>query len=336
MREFVLKTVLFYEYMDGSEFKREINYEFTPFCFEDIVNGCKIEIHPNFSINIKGLVCETANEALLKSYDIIEFVCRAVTITLQMQNYDNREFQPNVSFKKSEVEIVSDRLLVMDNNKIIKNKIANHYNLLIKEQFSASDRIASMRISQGLNLSNIDLLYKSYTIGGITSIYIDTIFRALRSRDVESKYFTLFTIIERIETTFQKDENLAKSLFNCEQQNALLAKLKPQITDILGGDNEYCQRVYNRLSQIIKTSTIKTRYEKLCAILNDKFDICEISKGLMKFNVDNEKAKCFIDTRNGLFHGKNVDKDAHNKLVQLTNELLELCLKILELELKRV
>ena len=334
MREFTLKTVLLYEYMDGSGFKREINYEFTPFSFEDIVNGCTIEIYPNFGVNIKGLVGETDNKALIKAYDILEFVCRAITIILQMQNYDNREFQPNVSFKKSEVEIVSAKLL-MDNNGVIRKKIENNIYLNVNEQISVHDGIAGMGISQGLDLSKVDLLYKSYFIGRITGFYIDTIFRALRSRDVESKYFTLFTIIERVETTFQKDDDLAKLLFNIEQQKSLLAKLKPQIAEMLSDDNQLSQRVYNRLSQIITTSTIKTRTEKLCAILNDKFNIHDVCKGLMKFNVDNQKVKHFIDTRNGLFHGKNVEKNSHNELAQLTNELLELCLKILEVEFEK-
>ena len=68
--------------------------------------------------------------------------------------------------------------------------------------------------------------------------------------------------------------------------------------------------------------------------LNDKIKIRDIHKGLMKFDVDDQKVKDFIDTRNSLFHGKNVGKDSYNKIVQLTNELLELCLKILEVEFK--
>ncbi len=333
MREFTLKTVLLYEYIDGSRFKREINYEFMPFSFEDTVNGCIIEICPNFGINIKGLVGETDNKALMKAYDILEFVCRAITITLQIQNYDNRECQPNVSFKKSQVEIVSDKLLG-DNNGVVRNKIEDNIYLSMNEQISFSDRIASMRISQGLDLSKVDLLYKSYFFGGSRGFYIDTIFRALRSRDVESKYFTLFTIIERLETTFQKDDDLAERLFNVEQQKILLDKFKPQIAEMLNDDNEFSRRVYSRLSQIITTATIETRTEKLCAILNDKIKIRDIHKGLMKFDVDDQKVKDFIDTRNSLFHGKNVGKDSYNKIVQLTNELLELCLKILEVEFK--
>lgn len=330
MKKFDIVAKLLYEYLDGSGFRSEINYKYSVYSFIEPWHSSTVEVHPDFAIQIKELVCESHDQAILTASSILEHICRAISISMQLQNYDIKEWQPNVSFKKSDIKIICEEPLETQVKDIqCENGSRQIY---VKDEAMFRDGIHLMRVTHSLDLTYIDVILRAYQQDSEQQFYVDAIFRALRSRDIESKYFTLFTIIEKLEVTFSKDENISQLLFSNEQQQKLLNIVHPQLAEILEGDNVFVQRINNRISQIVKSATVKTRAEKLCYILNQQYKITRISKGLLQFDVDINKVKEFIERRNGLFHGKQVDETAHNKMVKLTNELLEVCLKILSNE----
>ena len=82
--------------------------------------------------------------------------------------------------------------------------------------------------------------------------------------------------------------------------------------------------------QIIKTATIESRAEKLSDIIIKKCNVLEVKKGCIKYSINSNKMKEFIDVRNRLFHGKHIEQKEYSNLVQRTNELQELCLLLLD------
>lgn len=332
MKKYKIQIKLLYEYIDNSGFKREIKYEYNTYCLDENNYHCIIEIKPNFNIEIRELICEDQNEAVLAGSNILEYICKILTVLLQTQNYDVRPFQPNITFRKSDINIKEE--YIEEPIKVMKKENENdNISFVMRDRIGMRDKISSMKITQGLNLENTKLFYDAYLQGDVQEFYIDTIFRTLRTRDIESKYFTLFTMIERIETTYKKEGNISTNLFLKDQRKVFLDKLKPQIDDIVNKNDGLAERVFSRLAQIVCDATVETRAEKLCKVLRQYYHIDKISKGIIHFEISCEKIQEFIDARNTLFHGKGIKKDDLNKIAQLCNELLELCIEILKAEL---
>jgi len=196
-----------------------------------------------------------------------------------------------------------------------------------------------------LLMDNIESYYYATSGGADKEFYIDTIYRALQSNNIESKYFALFTIIEKIETQYSYDDKLFLKIFDDNQQKSFEYKIDLFLKDV-GLSEISILQTRGRFFDIIKKATLLNRAEKLSIILHKIYGIDKINKGLINYEtnyykkskkVEGKEDICkieqFIYARNKLFHGGAIEHEQYNKMVQLTNELLALCEKIFLIEM---
>lgn len=314
-----------YEYIDGSPFPRNIVYEYENYSFTDEEYQAQITIRENFELEISGIIAQNDDDGFLTACKCLDKACKAITILLQFQNYDNRENTPNLTYMPSNIKLINKEIIHVEQYHKEGKKI------YICDSFGLSDKIDKMRINMKFDLSNFDKIYHSLVNKNSLNIG-EIIYRATLSKNIESRFFQLFTVIEAVETKYNDDAEISSKMLQGEKleklENAVLNGL-----DKLSLDQEYTKRIKSRLLQIIKSATIETRAEKLSAIIRIKYGIQLVKKGLIKYEINTEKMQEFISARNKLFHGSHSDEKKKNILVQLTNELQELCLNMLNYEI---
>lgn len=310
-----------YEYCDGSPFPRSITYNYQDYLFRDEEYNVNIKILEDFKLEISDIIAENDDIGFSLVSKCIEKVCKVVTILLQFQNYDNRENMPNLTYLPANIKLLKRERFDAEQYHKRNN------NVWVRDYMELSDGIAGMKITQGLDLRDFDKVYHSFNNGDSLDVG-ETIYRAALSKNIESRFFQLFTIIEAIETKYNDDAEISSKMLQGENFKKLEKAVSGGL-DKLSLCQEYNKRIKCRLLQIIKTATIETRAEKLSTIIQTKYDIHLVKKGFIKYEITAEKMQEFISARNKLFHGCHSDEKKRNKLAQLTNELQELCLNIL-------
>ncbi|MGY3666106.1 MAG: hypothetical protein ACXAHE_20310 [Roseburia sp. 1XD42-69] len=310
-----------YEYCDGSSFPRNITYDYQDYLFQDEEYNANIKILEDFKLEISDIIAENDDMGFSLVNKCIDKVCKVVTILLQFQNYDNRENMPNLTYLPANIKKLKRERFDVEKYHKKDNKV------WVRDYIGLSDGIAGMKITQGLDLSDFDKVYHSFNNEDSLDVG-ETIYRAALSKNIESRFFQLFTIIEAIETKYNDDAEISSKMLQGENFEKLEKAVLDGL-DKLSLSQEYNKRIKSRLLQIIKTATIETRAEKLSTIIQTKYDIHSVKKGLIKYEITTEKMQEFISARNKLFHGSHSNEKKRNKLVQSTNELQELCLNIL-------
>lgn len=316
------KAKLKYEYYDGSQFKRDTSYIFDPFKYQ---NDTEIEIviKEGFELDIANIKANSDEESFLYVCEEIEKLCKVLTILLQFQNYDNRENSPNLTYIPSEVKYINRKELsnpqYKDNNGVLH----------IKDSIHMRDGIASMRCTQEFDFLKFDCVFSALNKNEFECELSDTIYRAVLSRSLDGRYFHLFSIIEMIETKFIDDDEINNKIFD-ESMSEEIKNIMLKYFDTKDIDKEHKSRINSRFMQIVKSATVETRAEKLTNILIKSYKITNVEKGMIRYEVNEEKMKCFIKYRNNLFHGKKITKTNVSDFLKATNELQELCLQILQ------
>lgn len=322
MFKYSYQVTLEYEYINNESFQRTITYEYEDMEYEDRETGILICLKKDFKLNVSEVVADNRDDAFSITCDVIQKVCRVLTILLQIKNYDNRESCPNLTFLPYKVQLLCEKELEQP---IVKNN--NEY--IFMDRLGMHDAIAKMHITTTLDLNLFEKIYCNLS----NKDFIDTgdvIYKAVLAENVESRFFQLFTIIEAVETKYGTDEEISHRMIQSDKVEMFEDTIK-DLLENLDIENDYKTRLNSRLVQIIKTATIESRAEKLCDIIRKKCSILEVNKGLIKYSINSNKMKEFIDVRNRLFHGKHIEKKDYNNLVQRTNELQELCLLLLGL-----
>lgn len=243
-----------------------------------------------------------------------------MTVLLQIGNYDNRESSPNLMFLPYKLELKGTKELIEQPvDEKGPTKIA-------KDRVRMRDEIAGIFITRELDFSLFEYFYSKMEESE-SMLVCETIYRAVSAKNVESRFFQLFTIIEAIETKYGTDEEISHKILPPEELERFSIKLEANINE-LGIDDTYRTRLKSRMLQILKGATIETRAEKLADIITRKYNIIEVKKGMVTYQINFQKMKEFIEIRNRLFHGNHPNGESYNVLVQKTNELQELCLEI--------
>lgn len=326
------------QYLSSEGYKRTVEYKINIYEFYDEARHCKIKIESDYSAFIYGLKSASRDEAIAVAKGIYDSLCKSLSLSIQTNNYDVREYQPNIYFHNSDIYIIREKL---EDLPIVKNINGKNSDIFLTEHINMRDGIHSLQISCELLTDNIESFYYATSGGADKEFYIDTIYRALQSNNIESKYFALFTIIEKIETKYSYDNKLFLKIFDDNQQNSFKDKIDLFLKDVGLSENSILQ-TRGRFFDIIKKATLLNRAEKLCIILHKIYNIDRITKGLINYetryyqkskNGDICKIEQFINARNMLFHGGAIEQEQYNKMVQLTNELLALCEKIFLIEM---
>lgn len=324
MKSYTLSIQLIFEYChkDTFEFSKGKKYTYDEFTFTDSSTSLTITIKPNFELILEGIVCEDYNKAVIMAEKILPDICKVLTLIIQIYSAENEEFQPNLSYNIAYLKEISCKEISF--NELKDESKHQPMNLLIKEAFILRESV-SMTVTRQIPLDIFPALYESKSI-----LFMDVIYRATRCRDVLSKYFTLFTMIEFIESKYTKEIKVGKIVNKSNK-----SQFKKSFNEIFSKtDNISKERLLSRIMNILCTATVETRAEKLCEIIKNKYKIESISQSLINYDITPEKMEEFIEMRNSIFHGGEIDDKNRNLQIQKTNELLFLCLKITEFEAK--
>lgn len=182
-----------------------------------------------------------------------------------------------------------------------------------------------MIITSTLDLKDFEQIYTSFDYDKPLCIG-DAIYRAVLSKNIRGRFFQLFTIIEALETKFGKDADIAHKILPEDKLNGLNKIINDYLRSI-SMESNFRGNLSSRIRNLLANATQESRVQKLQLIIKDKLGIQKVQKGLISYDITEQKIKNFVDTRNNLFHGGN-SAAGENELVQLTNELQELCLEI--------
>lgn len=306
-----VKLHLNHVYMSDFEYKRIHEYYYDDFKFED--NKIKIKIKKNYDINIE-ILSGNRKEADLIAHNCFRKICKTLSILIQLQN-DNQGIISTLVYFPSSLKSRYEKVKESNENKYLYNETINFKDC------------PAINAKQYLNFEQFDKIYDNFNNKSEINIG-EIIYRATLEPNIESRFFKLFSIIENIENRYLKSEdnlNINEKILNKNQANELIKIISQTINKF--HLDEICEKtLLDGLTQTIRSRTKFNRANKLKSIINEKFGIYNIDKYRIKFKVDENKMKEFINTRNSLFHGGANSK----KLNSLTNELQELCLKIFE------
>lgn len=321
MYQYKFATTLYY---DSPE--KMINYIYNGLEFDDC-EGRRICLEPDFKLSISNIIAKSDEQAFKIACEIADKMCRGLVLKIQSENYENLENHPCLICIPHNMKMVNKG--EYNSSTVVKKSNGNihvHDGLILREKLSISSSI-------GLDLKDLEEYYNNIDRGKILKVG-DSIYRAVLSRNIRGRFFQLFTIIEAIEAKYGKDKDIAHPIIPDKEvkykfNEILTNHLDEFLLDKVPSDSK--KSLLNRITNLVTNATIEPRKTKLMRILIDKLNISKVKKGLMNYEITEEKMKKFIDTRNSLFHGGESELN-ENELVQLTNELQELCLEILKKE----
>lgn len=203
---------LSYEYLDGSHFQRTITYQYEDYRFVDNEYSINIIIEKDFHLDLSNIPAKDENEAFSKVCRCVDKICKVLTILLQFQNYDCRKNSPNLTYLPQNVIFLSREV----NSKNFCNDTSRNIKCLA-DRYELRDGIVSLNITQEFDLSDFNTIYSLITNSNDLA-FGEIIYRATLSKNLESRFFQLFTLIEAIETKYGDDETIGHKML---QENAL-------------------------------------------------------------------------------------------------------------------
>ena len=293
-----------YIYENKKDFSKSKSIKFEEFSFEEPIFNVKVTIKSNFEVVFSDLVCSDNNAAITVVAQILPDICKIMTVLLNIQTVEDEKshFCFAYVFSKLKIDPIEENVPNSNESKVV---IADH--MFITDSLH-------MNVTYTINFDRFQPYYSKKDL-----IFVDVIYRAMRCRDFESIFFTLFTMIEYIESKDSKEFTFDKLLSDSETSS-----IKESIEKILSNNKK--NRIMSRLNGLFQNATDKTRAEKLCHIIQSKYKIEKVVRPPVNYDITPEKLDKFINLRNKLFHGS-ASKD---ELPHLTNELLFLCLSIID------
>lgn len=318
MNQYTYAITLHYEYDHGSSISRNIKYQYENLDYRD-VSGAHIHLDENFELTISNVIANSETSAFIAAGKIADKVCRTLTLILQFSNYDNMKNSPNITYIPSRLKLLK-----------AERCDAQQYQKRSDGSMSISDSVflhdgLSVIITSTLDLKDFGQIYTSFDCDKPLCIG-DAIYRAVLSKNIRGRFFQLFTIIEALETKFGKDTDIAHKILPEDKLNELNKIINDYLKSI-SMESNFRGNLSSGIGNLIANATQESRVQKLQLIIKDKLGIQRVQKGLISYDITEQKIKNFVDTRNNLFHGGN-SAAGENELVQLTNELQELCLEI--------
>ncbi|EMB35294.1 hypothetical protein KP612_06855 [Treponema denticola] len=264
-----------------------------------------IEINEIFANN-RDECSKIAEELLVK---IIKLSSLIIQSQFPNQHYTHLKLNYNITQISFLEENERETCILTNNDAIhIKDKIEIHDTL-------------TMHATYKIDFTLYDTLEK-YFADKEFKFVLDAYYRSLSATDGVTKYFNAFSAIEFIEVSFFKKISINKLI----PENIINKMIKSIENEI---ETDVFNRIKERIKNCLLNSTKETRAEKLCAILNEVFEIYEIKSGVVNNNIDISFIKKIIDLRNSLFHGKKIDENLQDEIKCKSLELILLLQNIL-------
>lgn len=270
-----------------------------------IDNADDINTDDRYKVSISFIDAEDKRDARNKAASVAEYICGSMDLFLAINNHNAHNYQPKTFFEKSEIELKEEYTRKTEDSGVVS--------------FASSIEVGlQTTLFFTITTDDFSKYYYAY-LNDEPRMLIDTYRKALGIKDVESKYFNLFTIIEYIESRY-RCYNQEQLLFTKDERKQILASIQ----DWVYNRNE---NVRSSLHQCLSRLTDINRAEKLKNILN-YLGILDKKEGIYPYEVTKEQMQEFINQRNSLYHAS--DSVASGHLEKLTTQLMDLCLKIIK------
>lgn len=270
-----------------------------------IDNAGDINSDDRYKVSISFIDAEDKRDARNKAASVAEYICSSMDLFLAINNYNAHNYQPRTFFEKSEIELKEEYTRKTEDSGVVS--------------FASSIEVGlQTTLFSTISTDDFSKYYYAY-LNDEPRMLMDTYRKALGIKDVESKYFNLFTIIEYIESKY-RCYNQEQLLFTKEERKQILASIQ----DWVYNRNE---NVRSSLHQCLSRLTDINRAEKLKNILN-YLGILDKKEGIYPYDITKEQMQKFINQRNSLYHASN--NVASERLEKLTIQLMDLCLKIIK------
>lgn len=270
-----------------------------------IDNAGDINTDDRYKVSMSFIDAEDKRDARNKTASVAEYICGSMDLFLAVNNHNAHNYQPRTFFEKSEIELKEEYTRKTEDSGVVT--------------FASSIEVGlQTTLFFTIPTDGFDKYYYAY-LNDEPRMLIDTYRKALGIKDVESKYFNLFTIIEYIETRY-RCYNKEQLLFTKDERKQILENIQ----DWVYTRNE---NVRGSLHQCLSRLTDINRAEKLNNILF-YLQIPAKTEGIYTYDVATEQMKEFIEQRNKLYHAS--DNLASGRLEKLTIQLMDLCLKIIK------
>ena len=258
-----------------------------------------------YKILISFIDAKDRADARNKASSVTKHICSSMDLFLSGNNHNTHNYQPRTFFEKSKIELKEEYTRKAEDTDIVS--------------FATNIEIG-LQTTMFLTIppDGFDKFYYAY-LNDEAKMLIDTYRKALGIKDVESKYFNLFTIIEYIESKYS-GYNKEQLLFTKEERKQILNNIQ----DWVYNKNA---NVRSSLSQCLSRLTDINRAEKLMNILKH-LAVTDKDEGIYPYKVSNKQIQEFINQRNRLYHAGSNRKN--NSLEILTIQLMDLCFKIIE------
>ena len=282
------------------------------FVIENFEQGSILKI---FSVSAKG---EDDAFAIISPY--LDKVCKALSMLIVEQNIDNRKlFHCRVSPLYASLKIYE--IVYSDEDEEILHG-AFQLDELEFDTHNLRDFV-QIELSSNINTLCFDNYFDNQD--KVFRFIMDELYLALGTEHIESKFFHLFSIIERIE----KDDKYAKfrgakMLLDDEE----ISNIKDLLQKGLELEKDKKERVINAVSDKLNKTTDLGRNAKLANILH-AMDIYRYNDAFVQFEVNSQKIQEWTTLRNKCFHGEGVCDSTVSKAV---TELLYICYDVVAYE----
>ena len=251
------------------------------------ISSVTIKLHNDKSkkqmvVIVDGVLEVGEIEVFNKVKNIIKNIPIALTLEMNIVNCNLHLYHPKVEFDYD--------------NSILKNVKVGKSN----GNFLNYGIGATTKMTIGLNKDRLYKIYQCIEKQNDDKV-LKFIYNGFGEKDLESKFYNLFAIIEIIEIKYKDysnsiqiiDDESCDKLKDCVENFPLNNENKKKITDAVIGA---AKKVSNM-----------TRNEKLCRILVNRFNIKSIKFIDKIINIDDSLCNFLIEGRRKLFHGGGVN-----------------------------
>lgn len=268
-------------------------------------------VSPELTCEIKGILAENEERARTSAEDIINKICKGLSLVFIRYNCNRHNYQPRVEGVWNRATFQSEEYAPYVKMKEQLSTITEDGNCVINlyDRSKLSYRVHSTFISR-LSPSNLDISWYLSSKSGALEYLVNEYYSALGTEVVKSKFFHLFSMIEFCEKKYAK-YNGARALLQAQEvedvvnligEQELFKNLKGLSADVGESKKILKDNVLSRIKDTLLAINDIGRNKKLLNILHH-MEIKSFRRGGETVIVDEKLIQGLTQLRNRSFHG---------------------------------
>lgn len=213
-----------------------------------------------YNIEVNEIFANNRDECSKIAEKLLQKITKLSSLIIQSQF-------PNQHYTHLKLNYNITKISFLEENEREKCILTNSDIIHLKDKIELHDAL-TMHATYKIDFNLYDKLEKYFDDKEFKFV-LDAYYRSLSATDAVTKYFNAFSAIEFIETSFFKKISVNKLI----PENIINKMIKSIENEI---ETDIFNRIKERIKNCLLNSTKETRAEKLCAILNEVFEIHEI------------------------------------------------------------